>query len=336
MQNPPVRAPRWRSKIGGVVSRTSRDHSVPASGRRCKRDEPSPPRGARDGVCPTGCGDGSASLPSAQVECALTIAGSDPTGGAGLQADLQVFRHFGVHGAGVITALTVQDSGSVHRVLPSFPSVVLEQLRVLLKDFTPSAIKLGMLATDDVALNVELGLRELENSRISGGRPAARVPIVVDPVLAASDGTALLERRAWARLQDLIGRATLVTPNLPEAQALTDCDVSTEEGVQAAATALVSHYGAEAALIKGGHAAGPPRDLLATRQGGTVTYDWFEGHRMDVGSVHGTGCALAAAVTALLARGDSLPEAVGTARTFVRDSISRSEDYGKRARFLVY
>jgi hydroxymethylpyrimidine/phosphomethylpyrimidine kinase len=270
------------------------------------------------------------------LKCALTIAGSDPTGGAGLQADLQVFRRFGVHGAGVITALTVQDSGSVHRVLPSFPSVVLEQLRVLLRDFTPGAIKLGMLATDDVALNVELGLRELENTRISDGRPAVRVPIVVDPVLAASDGTSLLERRAWARLQDLIGRATLVTPNLPEAQALTDCDVSTEEGVQAAATALVSHYGADAALVKGGHATGPPRDLLAMRSGGTVTFDWLEGERIDAGSVHGTGCALSAAVAACLARGDSLPDAVATARAFVRDALSRSEAYGKQARFLVY
>ena len=101
------------------------------------------------------------------MRVALSIAGSDPTGGAGLQADLQVFRALGVHGAGVVTALTVQDTQRVHQVLPAFPSVVLEQLRVLLRDVTPDAVKIGMLATDDVARNVELGLNDL-------GRPSAR------------------------------------------------------------------------------------------------------------------------------------------------------------------
>ena len=104
------------------------------------------------------------------MRIALSIAGSDPTGGAGLQADLQVFRAFGVHGAGVITALTVQDTAKVHQVLPAFPNVVLAQLRVLLRDLRPDAIKLGMLATDDVARNVELGLRELGATRRAGRR----------------------------------------------------------------------------------------------------------------------------------------------------------------------
>ena len=96
------------------------------------------------------------------MRVALSIAGSDPTGGAGLQADLQVFRTLGVHGAGVVTALTVQDTEKVHEVLPAFPNVVLAQLRVLLRDVQPDAVKLGMLATDDVARSVELGLRELD------------------------------------------------------------------------------------------------------------------------------------------------------------------------------
>src|SRR5262245_48711546 len=151
------------------------------------------------------------------MRIALSIAGSDPTGGAGLQADLQVFRAFGVHGAGVITALTVQDTAKVHQVLPAFPNVVLAQLRVLLRDLRPDAVKIGMLATDDVARSVELGLRELDGA---AGRP----PLVIDPVLAASDGTPLLERRAWGVLQDLIGQATIVTPNLSEAGLLTGCD----------------------------------------------------------------------------------------------------------------
>ena len=264
------------------------------------------------------------------MQVALSIAGSDPTGGAGIQADLQVFRAHGVHGAAVISALTIQDTERVHSVLPVFPSVVLDQLRVLLKDITPDAIKIGALGSDDVVRNVTLGLGQLPVSL------AARVPIVIDPVLAASDGTALLERRAWGALQALIGLAELVTPNLEEAAALTGCDTSTEEGTQASACAFVSDFGAQAALVKGGHRDGPPRDLLATRAGGTVTLAWLDGERIGGGPVHGTGCALSSAITAHLALGASLPDAVNRARMFVADALRNAEARGKRARFLSY
>ena len=129
------------------------------------------------------------------MRIALSVAGSDPSGGAGLQLDLQVFRALGVHGAGVVTALTIQDTGKVHRVLPAFPSVVCDQLRVLLADLTPHALKLGMLATDDVLRAVALGLAALREPR---------PPWVIDPVLRASDGTQLLERRAYGGLVDLM------------------------------------------------------------------------------------------------------------------------------------
>ena len=161
---------------------------------------------------------------------ALSIAGSDPTGGAGLQLDLQVFRALGVHGCAVPTALTVQDTARVHRVLPLFPNVLLEQLRVLLRDVPPHAVKLGMLASDDVLRAVALGLGELK------GLP---VPVVIDPVLRASDGTPLLERRALAGLRELARGAALVTPNLAEAEALCERDVSTRAGVESAARQLV-------------------------------------------------------------------------------------------------
>jgi hydroxymethylpyrimidine kinase/phosphomethylpyrimidine kinase len=262
------------------------------------------------------------------MRVALSIAGSDPTGGAGLQADLQVFRALGVHGAGVITALTVQDSAKVVSVLPAFPNVVLEQLRTLLDDVPPDAVKLGMLATDDVARNVELGLEALDAAR--------RVPIVVDPVLAASDGTPLLERRAWGKLLDLVGRATLVTPNLPEAAALTGCDVSTREGAEAAATTLVAEIGARAALVTGGHREGSPDDLLALREGGSTSFHGLPGEQIEAGSVHGTGCALASAVTAHLALGADLRDAVIAARRFVADGLRRAELLGRRARFLGF
>jgi hydroxymethylpyrimidine/phosphomethylpyrimidine kinase len=263
------------------------------------------------------------------VRVALTIAGSDPTGGAGLQADLQVFRAFGVHGAGVITALTVQDTAKVHRVLPVFPSVVLEQLRVLLADLTPDAVKIGMLATDDVARSVALGLRELE-------RASQPVPIVLDPVLQASDGTRLLEPRARGVLEELVGRAAIVTPNLPEAAELTGCDVSTEEGVEAAGCALVANLGAAAALVKGGHRDGPPDDLLVVREGGSASLAWLRGERIEAGRVHGTGCALSSAIAAGLARGAELRPAVERARRFVANALREAEAVGRLARLLAY
>ncbi|MDJ0787005.1 MAG: hydroxymethylpyrimidine/phosphomethylpyrimidine kinase, partial [Myxococcota bacterium] len=188
---------------------------------------------------------------------ALTIAGSDPTGGAGLQLDLRVFQQLGVHGLGVVTALTVQDTGGVRQVLPAFPGVVRDQIRILLADVRPAAVKLGMLATDDVLRAVDLGLDALGED----------VPLVIDPVLAASDGTPLLERRAHAGLGILISRCTLVTPNLEEAEVLTGSDVSTRRGVEAAARYLVEERGARAALVKGGHASGAPHALRAPRRG---------------------------------------------------------------------
>ncbi len=262
------------------------------------------------------------------MRSALSIAGSDPTGGAGILADLQVFRGFGVHGAGVVTALTVQDSVKIHRTLPVFPSVVLDQLRVLLRDFQPDAVKIGMLATDDVARNVILGLAEL----------AEDTPVVLDPVLAASDGTPLLERRAWPTLRGMLSRATLVTPNLQEAAALTDSpdeSLSSRSDCEAAAQSLIKDLGARNVLIKGGHREGPPDDLLALGEGGEVRLHWLAGERQDGGAVHGTGCALASAIAAQLALGRPLSDAVNAARTFVAQGLSRAQQFGAGARFLV-
>jgi len=262
------------------------------------------------------------------MRIALSIAGSDPTGGAGLQLDLQVFRSLGVHGAGVATALTVQDTAKVHQVLPVFPSVVTDQLRVLLRDIAPHALKLGMLATDDVVRAVSRGLAELEHP----SRPTP--PRVVDPVLLASDGTPLLERRAWDALGELIREATLVTPNLPEAEALSGQDCSDHAGVERAARRIIQDQGAQAVLVKGGHAAGRPDDCLALRGVEGLEIHWLEGRRIAGGPVHGTGCALAAAITAGLARGEALRAAVGHARAFVALAIEGAFQAGGGARLL--
>lgn len=261
------------------------------------------------------------------MHTALSIATSDPTGGAGLQADLRVFQTLGVHGAGVVAGLTIQDSNEVKSVLPVFPSVVLDQLRALLADITPHAIKLGALGSDDVVRNVALGLAQLEG----------RVPIVIDPILYSTSGALLLERRAWRTLRELMFGCTLVTPNLMEAGALCECDVSTRSSTEKAARSMIEDLGANGVLVKGGHRDGAPDDLLAMREeSGEVTLEWLSGRRIEAGRVHGTGCALSSAIAARLARGDSLREAVVAARAFIVRAIEGSVQIGSGARFLVY
>jgi hydroxymethylpyrimidine/phosphomethylpyrimidine kinase len=256
---------------------------------------------------------------------ALSVAGSDPTGGAGLQLDLQVLRALGVHGAGVITALTVQDTEKVHRVLPVFPSVVLDQLRTVLRDLAVAAVKIGMLATDDVVRAVAHGLEDPE---------ASAAPVVLDPVLESTSGAFLLERRAWPALVALFPRAALVTPNVPELAALTEADVSTRAGIEAGARRLVADANAQAVLVTGGHLEGAPDDLLARRDTGGVRLDWLPGERVAGDAVHGTGCALSSAIAAELAKGAALDEAVATARAFVREAIRRARHVGRGARIL--
>jgi hydroxymethylpyrimidine/phosphomethylpyrimidine kinase len=263
----------------------------------------------------------------APTRVALSVAGSDPTGGAGLQLDLQVFRALGVHGCAVPTALTVQDTIKVHRVLPLFPNVVTEQLRTLLRDVPPHALKLGMLASDDVLRAVALGL---------GVLAGLGVPVVIDPVLRASDGTWLLERRALDGLRELLRGAALVTPNLAEAEALCARDVSSRAGIEAAARQLVEQLGAQAALVKGGHRERDADDCLALRGDAGVAVHWLAGARIPGGDVHGTGCALSAAITARLARGDALPAAVELARSFVRAAIADAQAIGAGRRVLGF
>jgi hydroxymethylpyrimidine/phosphomethylpyrimidine kinase len=261
------------------------------------------------------------------MQIALSIAASDPTGGAGLQADLQVFRRFGVHGAGVVTALTIQDSHKVHSVLPVFPSVALDQLRTLLADVSPHAVKIGALGSDDVVRNVHLGLARL----------AEDVPIVLDPILFSSSGAPLLERRAWGSLQDLVARCALVTPNLSEARALSGCDVSQRAGVEQAARYFVEQLGARATLVKGGHGEDAVADLLAARDAqGRLVFTWLEADRIEAGDVHGTGCALSSAICAGLARGESLLAAVEAARSFVAAGLAGATAVGRGARFLAW
>ncbi len=211
------------------------------------------------------------------------------------------------------TALTVQSTKGVERVLPVFPNTLSEQLIALLGDLPPDVIKLGMLATDDIVLRVANLLERFE------------IPRVIDPVLRASNGTPLLEQRAWGNLaKRLIAGAALVTPNLDEAEAL-----SGTRQPEAAAQALLED-GARAVLIKGGHAKGAPHDYLLTPDGGR----WLHGARQSGPPVHGTGCALSSAIAARLARGEPLESAVEGAKRFVESAIKAAHAPGAGARLL--
>lgn len=213
----------------------------------------------------------------------------------------------------VPTGLTAQDTTGIRRNLPAFPNVVAEQINVLLSDLPADIIKLGMLGTDDVLIRVASTLERYPTPRI------------VDPVLQASDGAYLLERRAWNNLIDLlIAGAALVTPNLPEAKTLTGSDDPEE------AARLILGFGAQAVLVKGGHADGEPNDFFLSGTEGT----WFPGKRQDVGNVHGTGCALSSAIAARMARGETLRDAIPLAKEWLAGAIASSEAAGAGARLL--
>lgn len=213
----------------------------------------------------------------------------------------------------VATALTVQNTRGVVATHPTFPSVVADQLSCLLEDIRPDAVKVGMLGTDDVLLRVAHALDGLD------------APRVVDPVLRASDGSFLLERRAWGHLVDrVIAGCTVTTPNLEEARALTN-----EEDAERAARVLLES-GAGAVLLTGGHADGPPDDLLVTQEGTTR----IRGERRGDAPVHGTGCALSSAIAARLAVGEPLVDAVREAKRFVESAIAAAVAVGRGQRVL--
>jgi hydroxymethylpyrimidine/phosphomethylpyrimidine kinase len=251
----------------------------------------------------------------------LTIAGSDSGGGAGLQADLKVFAAHGAYGMSAVTAVTVQNTLGVTAIHPIPPGIVAAQIDAVLSDIGADAIKIGMLGTAEVVRAVAGCLR---------GSP---IPIVLDPVLQAKGGAALLEDEAvTALLEDLLPLATVVTPNLPELARLTGLPVATEGERRRAAEALSRRLGGLAVLVKGGHAAagegGDLVDLLFTggRDGGA--WHRFVHPRLAVRSTHGTGCTLAAALTARLAVGEALPAAAAGAIEYVAGAIAAAYPLG--------
>lgn len=236
----------------------------------------------------------------------LTIAGSDSGGGAGVQVDLETITLLGGHGVSVITALTAQNTHGVKAVEPVRPEFVREQLEAVLEDFSPSAAKTGMLWERDV---IEVVAEVLEAKGVRN--------LVVDPVLLAKGGERLLKEDALKALKDrLFPLAQLITPNIPEAEVLTGLPIRDREGMVEGGRRLLG-YGPGAVLLKGGHLSGEPWDLLIWPEG----HVWIGGKRHP-GEVHGTGCALSAALATYLALGYPLLEAAEKAKAFVQDGIA--------------
>ena len=244
---------------------------------------------------------------------ALTIAGSDPSGGAGIQADLKTFHQFGVYGEAAITLLTVQNTLGVARVECVPAALVIEQVRAVIGDIPPQAAKTGALGSAEIVEALAELAAEFE------------FPLVVDPVMAGSDGAPLVSpdaRRAIATC--LLPRAFLVMPNLDEAAALTGIEVKDVDAMREAAARLCA-MGARAALVKGGHLEGAATDVLYT----DGAWREFTAPRVETRHTHGTGCTYSAAVTASLAHGRSLEEAVARAKTYVSDAIRTAPGLGR-------
>lgn len=245
------------------------------------------------------------------VAKALTIAGSDSGGGAGIQADLKAFSAMGVYGASVITAITAQNTQAVTAVYAIPDDVVAKQIAAVLDDIDISAIKIGMLGTPSLIQAVADGIRGFSG------------PVVLDPVMVAKSGDALLQDSAIDALRRiLVPRADLLTPNLPEAAKLLDQPADRTADVAAQADALLA-LGAKAVLMKGGHAEADTCTDLLVQPDQTNT---FSAPRLATQNTHGTGCSYSSAIAALLAKGATLQDAVARAHEWLHGAITHADN----------
>lgn len=242
---------------------------------------------------------------------ALTIAGSDPSGGAGIQADLKTFQQFGVYGEAVVTLITVQNSCGVQRVECLAPELVADQIKAVISDIPPGAAKTGALGNREIAQAVAALARDFQ------------FPLVVDPVVASKRGALLLEDGAEALKTFLLPHAFLLTPNLDEAALLAGVEVRDLTGMRQAAQKLAT-LGPQGVLVKGGHLAGDAVDVLYYRGQWTE----FTSPRIETRYTHGTGCTFSAAITASLASGLDLDEAIRRAKRYITEAIRSNPGLG--------
>ena len=248
------------------------------------------------------------------MRTALSIAGSDPSGGAGIQADLKSMTMNGVFAMSAITALTAQNTTGVSAILEVTPQFLRQQIDAVFEDIRPDAVKIGMVSS--------AALIEVIADRLKA-YGAAR--IVVDPVMVATSGSRLMETDAVAALKaQLLPLATLATPNIPEAEVLAGMSIQSPDDMAAAAKKIHDTYGC-AVLCKGGHSVNDANDLLYA--GGAAR--WFMGRRIDNPNTHGTGCTLSSAIAANLAKGYDLAASVQRAKDYLSGALAAMLDLGK-------
>ena len=249
------------------------------------------------------------------MRIALTIAGSDSGGGAGIQADLKTFQRFGVFGTSAITAITAQNTRGVVKWETVSLELVRAQIDSVVDDLPPAAVKTGMLGNAAVASAVAAAIRDHSFKNY-----------VLDPVMVATSGDPLLDQAAIDLIRrELVPQATLVTPNLHEAVILSGETIDDEDGMARAAEAIVDGMGAQAVLIKGGHLESGDRVVDILYDGDVRA---FRGKRLNTTNTHGTGCTLSAAITAQLANGESLHAAVRRAIDYVHNAIATAPGLG--------
>lgn len=247
------------------------------------------------------------------MKTALTIAGSDSCGGAGIQADIKTMTMNGVYAMSVITALTAQNTTGVTGILEVSPDFLSRQIEAVFEDIYPDAIKIGMVASSALIESIADRLKSYNAKNI-----------VVDPVMVATSGARLIDEDAISTLiERLLPLATLTTPNIPEAEVLSGLEIKDENDMVKAAKLISDKYGC-AVLCKGGHSINDANDLLYFD--GNVT--WFMGKRINNTNTHGTGCTLSSAIAANLAKGQELAEAVKNAKEYISGALASMLDLG--------
>ena len=247
------------------------------------------------------------------MRTALSIAGSDSSGGAGIQADLKTMTMNGVFAMSAVTALTAQNTTGVRSVMEATPAFLADELDAVFEDIRPDAVKTGMVSSSALIRVIAQKLRQYEAKNI-----------VVDPVMVATSGARLLAEEALQTLKtELLPLADVVTPNIPEAEILADMSITNAEEMRAAAKQIHDAYGC-AVLLKGGHRVNDANDLLYDGE----TFTWFEGRRIDNPNTHGTGCTLSSAIAANLAKGFELPDAVRRSKEYISGALAAMLDLG--------
>ncbi len=248
------------------------------------------------------------------MNTALTIAGSDSSGGAGIQADIKTMTANGVYAMSAITALTAQNTTGVTGIMEVAPDFLALQLEAVFTDIYPDAVKTGMVSSGELIRTIAEKLKEFDAKNI-----------VVDPVMVATSGAKLISDDAIEVLEsELLPLAAVITPNIPEAEVLSGMTIRNEEDMIGAAKAVYERYGCSV-LCKGGHQINDANDLLY-RSGG---YVWFKGKRIDNPNTHGTGCTLSSAIASNLAKGQTLDEAVEQAKKYISGALAAMLDLGK-------